>query len=81
MMPAWNDPPSHEVHRVAGLGWEARLHPDNEIELIVSPHEDVLPTALAALFAPHGMRFWSYVWDHQDDLGRDVYLLHRGMLV
>lgn len=80
MMPAWNDPPSHEVHRVAGLGWEARLYED-EIELIVSPHEDVLPAALAALFPPHQLRYWSYIWDHEDAVGRDVYLLHRGMLV
>jgi hypothetical protein len=81
MMAVRDGQPPQEVHRVAGLGWEARLYPDNEIELIVSPHEDVLPAALASLFASHGMRYWSYVWDHQDDLGRDVYLLHRGMLV
>lgn len=72
--------PPQEGHRVAGLGWEARIYED-EIELIVSPHEDMLPLALASLFSQHQLRYWSYVWDHHDSLGRDVYLLNRGMLV
>lgn len=66
-----------QPHRVAGTGWTANIHED-EIELTVTPEGDVLPKALRKLFSPHQIRYWTYVWDHEDAHGRDVYLLTRG---
>lgn len=65
-----------QPHRATGDGWQADIY-SNEIVLSVTPKGDALPAALSKLFSPHQLRYWTYVWSHEDLAGWDVYLLTR----
>jgi hypothetical protein len=67
-----------QPHYTSGPGWTAVVTV-GEVELAVSPDGDSLTQAVKALLSRSQRRHWLLEWDHEDQHGWDVYMMHRAL--